>query len=37
MAELDKSKRREKMMEAELTKIYGDDWPVRNSLLVPFS
>ncbi|CAE6338366.1 unnamed protein product [Rhizoctonia solani] len=27
MAELDKSKRRERMMEAELVKIYGDDWP----------
>lgn len=28
MAELDKSKRRERLMEAELVKIYGDDWAV---------
>ncbi|CEL54352.1 hypothetical protein RSOLAG1IB_07002 [Rhizoctonia solani AG-1 IB] len=35
MAELDKSKRREKMMEAELTKIYGDDWPTH--LVMPTS
>ncbi|QRV94668.1 hypothetical protein RhiJN_22686 [Ceratobasidium sp. AG-Ba] len=26
MAELEKSKRRERMMEAELVKVYGDDW-----------
>ncbi|KAJ1302511.1 hypothetical protein OPQ81_002830 [Rhizoctonia solani] len=26
MAELEKSKRKEKMMEAELAKVYGDDW-----------
>ncbi|EUC59218.1 cytochrome P450 family protein, putative, partial [Rhizoctonia solani AG-3 Rhs1AP] len=26
MAELEKSKRREKTMEAELAKVYGDDW-----------
>ncbi|CAE6419998.1 unnamed protein product [Rhizoctonia solani] len=26
MAELDKSKRREKILEAELAKVYGDDW-----------
>ncbi|CAE7199163.1 unnamed protein product [Rhizoctonia solani] len=26
MAELEKSKRREKIMEAELAKVYGDDW-----------
>ncbi|KAG9106499.1 hypothetical protein FRC07_008800 [Ceratobasidium sp. 392] len=26
MAELEKSKRRERLLEAELVKVYGDDW-----------
>ncbi|KAG9088274.1 hypothetical protein FRC06_002149 [Ceratobasidium sp. 370] len=26
MAELEKSKRRERLLEAELAKVYGDDW-----------
>ncbi|KAL5640100.1 hypothetical protein ACGC1H_007406 [Rhizoctonia solani] len=35
MAELEKSKRKEKMMEAELAKVYGDDWA--NHLGMPTS